>query len=117
MLFHPCKTRDFKLDIKLKGARIDVVEQTKLLGLIISSNLSWSANTEYIVEQCSKKTWVLRRLKYLGATREDLLDVYCKQIRIIVEFAVPVWNSSLTGDDVMKLERIQKNCIHYDFRG
>ena len=70
--------------------------------------MSWSANTQYIVERCSKKTWVLRRLKYLGATHEDLLDVYCKQIRIIAEFAVPVWNSSLTGDDVVKLERIQK---------
>ena len=108
ILFNPCKTKDFMPDIELKGTRIDVVEKTKLLGVIISSNLSWSANTQYIVERCSKKTWVLRRLKYLGATHEDLLDVYCKQIRIIAEFAVPVWNSSLTGDDVVKLERIQK---------
>ena len=59
MLFNPCKNKDFMPDIELKGSRIDVVEQTKLLGVIISSNLSWSANTDYIVECCHKKTWVL----------------------------------------------------------
>ena len=35
-----------------------------------------------------------------------------KQIRSILEFAVPVWHSSLTGVDRLNIERIQKSAIH-----
>jgi hypothetical protein len=96
----------------IENTRLDLVEQAKLLGVVLSSNNSWSANTEYIVDRCNKKTWVLRRLKKLGASHTDLLDVFFKQIRSVAEFAVPVWNSALTGDDVAKLERLQKIVCH-----
>jgi hypothetical protein len=112
MLFNPCTSKDFMPEMMIENTRIDLVEQVKLLGVVISSNLSWSANTDYIVDRCNKKTWVLRRLKKLGANCSDLLDVYFKQIRSIAEFAVPVWNSSLTGEDVAKLERLQKIALH-----
>ena len=55
---------------------------------------------------------MLRRLKKLGASQTDLLEVYIKQIRSLAEFAVPVWNSSLTGEDIVSLERIQKTALH-----
>ena len=44
----------------------------------------------------------------LGQTRTKQGLSISLLIRIIAEFAVPVWNSSLTGYDVIKLERIQK---------
>ena len=114
MLFNPCRTKDFMPEIEVEGTRIDLVEQTKLLGVILTSDLSWSANTDHIVQRCNSKTWVLWTLKKLGASHEDLLDVYCKQIQSIAEFAVPVWNSNLTGEDIGKLERLQKNSpSHY----
>ena len=91
---------------------IQLVEETKLLGLVVTSDLSWSANTDYIVGRCNSKMWMIRRLQKLGASQEDLLDVYNKQIRSILEFAVPVWNSSLTGEHVSQLERIQKTALH-----
>ena len=50
----------------------------------------------------------MRRLKKLGANEADLLEVYGKQVRSIAEYAVPVWNSGLKGDDIVRLERIQK---------
>ena len=57
--------------------------------------------------------WCLKRLKNLGANRNDLLEVYTKQVRCQLEFAVPVWHPSLTGEDRLKIERIQKSacCI------
>ena len=48
----------------------------------------------------------------MGASNDDLLEIYYKQIRSIAEFGVPVWNSSLTGDDILNLERIQKTVLH-----
>ena len=55
-----------------------------------------------------KKMWVMRRLKKLGASSTDLLEIYYKQIRCIAEYAAPVWSSALTKEDSGKLERIQK---------
>ena len=112
MMFNPYKSKDFMPEFNINQTRIELVEEAKLLGVIISSDLSWAANTEYITKRCNKKTWMLRRLKNLGASQKDLLDVYIKQIRSLAEFAVPVWNSSLTGDDIVNLERIQKTALH-----
>ena len=55
-----------------------------------------------------KKMWMLRNLKQIGGTENDLLDVYIKHIRSIAEYAAPVWNFGLTKKEIIKLERIQK---------
>ena len=52
--------------------------------------------------------WVMRRLKRLGAEPSDLMEVYFKQVRSIAEYAVPVWNSGITGEDICRIERIKK---------
>ena len=59
----------------------------------------WSAKKSY------EKMWVIKCLKNLGASRSDLLEVYFKQIRCHAEYAVPVWNGSLTGLNAAKIER------------
>ena len=64
-----------------------------------------------MVERAYKKIWCLKRLKKLGANTIDLVDVYVKQIRSILEFAVPVWHPSLTNEDRMKIERVQKSAF------
>ena len=53
----------------------------------------------------------LRRLKKFGASIPDLLDVYIKQVRSILEYAVPVWHSGITGEDRVAIERIQKSAF------
>ena len=74
--------------------------------------MSWVDNTEYIVTRCNKKLWILRRLKELGASQDDLLDIYNKQVRSILEFAVPVWHSSITQEERLDIERIQKSACN-----
>ena len=109
MLFNPCQTRDFSPKFELSGQPIEVVEESKLLGIVIRSDLSWSSNTEYMVSRANKKLWFLRRLKALGASHEDLKEVYIKQIRCILEYAAPVWHSSVTAGESIQIERVQKS--------
>ena len=54
---------------------------------------------------------MLRRLKNLGAKEEELLDVYTKQIRSVLEMAVPVWEPGLTKKEKKQLERVQKSAF------
>ena len=48
----------------------------------------------------------------MGASQHDLVDMFIKQIRSILELAVPVWQGSLTLEDKSDLERIQKSAVH-----
>jgi hypothetical protein len=112
MLFNPGISRDFMPSFSLDGHDLEMVEETRLLGLVLRSDLSWSSNTDSVITRSNKKLWFLRRLKKLGASTEDLLDLYHKHVRSILEYAAPVWHSSLTQEDRLKLERVQKSALH-----
>ena len=55
---------------------------------------------------------MIRRLKNLGANNEELLDVYIKQVRSVLELAVPVWQPGLTQLETQQIERVQKCAMH-----
>ena len=44
----------------------------------------------------------------MGLSSEILYDVYTKEVRSILELAVPVWHSDLTRKQCADIERIQK---------
>ena len=39
---------------------------------------------------------------------DKLYDVYCKEIRCLLEYALPVWHPALTKKDTAMIESIQK---------
>ena len=61
------------------------------------------------------KLWMLRRLKALGASQWNLLDVYYKHIRAILEFGAPAWDGALTKRDSLRLERVQRTALKIIF--
>ena len=111
MVFNPGTARDIMPRFEFNGNELEVVEETTLLGVVIRNDLSWSSNTTYMVKRANKKLWTLIRLKRLGAKTNDLLDVYFKQIRSILELAVPTWHPGLTNSDRNKIERVQKSAL------
>ena len=111
MLFNNARKYDFHPNLKVSQTELEVVEEMKLLGVVITSNLSWNANTKQIVSKAAGRLWLLRRLKNLGASHEQLLDVYNKQIRSILEFAAVVWHAGLTKENENKIERVQKSAF------
>ena len=79
-----------------------------MLGLVIRSDMRWCDNTNYICQKGYKRLWILRRLRGLGASSNEMLDVYFKQVRSVLELAVPVWQPALTIHEVNQIERLQK---------
>ena len=110
--FNPCKEADISPDFEIGGHKLEVISQIRLLGVVLTSDLKFKTNTEQMITRAYKKLWMLRRLKHLGATSSDLVDVYFKQIRSLVEYAVPVWQSSISQCERVDLERIQKSACH-----
>ena len=101
---------DFPTEVQVEGfsSQLEEIQQTKLLGVMISSDLKWSGNTEYICKKAYKRIWILRRLRTLGVSPSFILDVYIKEIRSVLELAVPAWHSGLTRKQSVLIERVQK---------
>ena len=74
------------------GEHLEVVEKYKLLGVWVRSDLKWRDNTDYICHKDYTRLWMLRRLKLLGASQSELIDVFQKQIKLFLEMAVLVCN-------------------------
>ena len=51
---------------------------------------------------------MIRRMKEAGATVDDMIEVYIKEVRCLTETGCAAWNNSLTKADKVQLENIQK---------
>ena len=92
----------------LDGTNIECVPAVKLVGVIVSQDLKWFQNTSYICKKARSRLWILRRMKNMELGEFQLFDVYSKEIRSILEMAVPVWHSGITNQQRMDIESIQK---------
>ena len=107
--FNFTKSKDFIPELAFPGgANLEVIYQTKLVGIIVDSSLSWGPHIEYTVKNASQKLWLLVRFKNLGATHQQLLILYQLKIRCLLEFAAPAFHGALTRQQSEDLEMIQK---------
>ena len=108
--FNFSRTNDFPPELQIEGfeKQLQVVNQTKLLGIMLTSDLRWGQNTEYICTKAYKKMWTLRRMKALDIDPLLILDVYLKEVRSALELAVPAWHSGLTLKQSSDIERVQR---------
>ena len=59
-----------------------------------------------------KRMWTKQRLKNLGAQEDDMVDLYTKQVRSVLELAVPAGHGAITQVERIAIERIQKSACH-----
>ena len=110
MIFSRSET-DFATRLTLNNTKLDQISVTKLLGVWISDDMSWSRNCKEICIKAYSRLQMLTKLKYVGVGMDDLLDVYKLFIRSCIEYCSVAFHSSLTIELSDKLERIQKTCL------
>ena len=94
-----------------KKLYIQQINVSKLLGVWIEEDLTWSRNTTEICKKSFSRTSMLTKLKYVGVETEDLLNIYILFIRSCTEYCSVVFHSRLTVEQHASLERIQKTCL------
>ena len=79
-------TENFKFSPRLfiQGELLQVIEKTRLLGTIITSDLRWEQNTSHIVTKANARMELLRKVGSFGAKVEDL-----KRTRLITMRSKP----------------------------
>ena len=100
--------QEFKTSLSLNNVKLDQLEEVRLLGVIITDNLKWDANTSDICKRAFARVSMITKLKYVGVCKEDLLEVYCLFVRSLLEYCSVVWHSTLTLEQSSDIERVQK---------
>ena len=104
--------------------QVEVVSYFKLLGLIITSNLSWNQHVIYICSKASKRLYAIRLSKRAGVSSSDLTNIFCSAIRPILEYGCQVWHFTLTEKLSTQTGQIQRGAtktilsenLSYDLR-
>ncbi len=94
--------------ITIEGEEIERVQTSKLLGVHLSYDLKWHTHVYEIVKSASKKMYLVSQLKRAGVPPEDIITIFVSVIRPKLEYACPVWHTSLTDEDCKLIESIQK---------
>ena len=90
MIFNFTEKYQFTTRLKLKNENVDVINNTRLLGTILSDDLRWDQNTSNIVKKANARMELLRRVASFGTPVEDLKTVYILFIRSILEQSATV---------------------------
>ena len=98
----------FNTRLTLDNNVLKQVNETRLLGVIISDDLSWHSNSDFIVKKAYKRMTMLHKLYEFSISTEDMLEIYILYIRSILEGSTVVWHSLITQAEQLAIERVQK---------
>ena len=87
---------------------IERVDEFKLLGIVIRSDLNWSSHVRYMLSKASKRIFVITFLARSCISVVDIITVYCAIVRSVLEYASPVWHCGLSKTQSLEIERVQK---------
>ena len=69
MIFNYTDNYQFSTRLSINDQLLEVIDSTKLLGTVISSDLSWDLNTASIVKKANIRMQLLRRVASFGPVR------------------------------------------------
>ena len=108
------KTKELILDFRrnkvapaplyINGESVERVETFKFLGVHISANLSWSANTTALVKKAQQRLHFLRVRRKEQLNTNLLVTFYRTAIESLLTYAVSVWHSNCTEADRKRLQ-------------
>ncbi len=85
---------------------VERVHTFKFLGLHISNDMSWSANTSATIIKAQQRLHFLRVLRKNSLECKLLVSFYRSTIESVLVYCISVWYSSCTAADKKALQRI-----------
>ena len=109
MIINFTKNNKFTTRISLNEENIEIVNKMKILGTIITDNLSWDDNCSAIIGKVNQRMLLIKKLQSFGATMEEMSHLWITYCRSVLEQSSVVWGSSLTQENKDDLERTHKS--------
>ena len=111
MLINFCKSYQFNTRLYIQNEILEQIHQTRLLGVVISDDLSWMQNTVLITKKANQRLIILRKLYELNISKPDMIQIYNLYIRSVLETSCVVWASSITQQEATMIEKVQKTAL------
>ena len=90
---------------------MEVVDECKLLGTIITKDMTWNRNTTELVKNGFRRMQLLYKAASFTKSKQDLKSIYLTYVRSALEQSAVVWHSSLSSKNRKDLERVQKAAV------
>ena len=111
MLFSRSREQ-FVTRLTVNNNKIDRKHVSKIVGCWVDEDAGkWITNTKELCKSAYSRISMLTKLKYVGVSTEDLIEIYTLFIRSRAEYVSVVWHSSLTVEQTNKIENIQKTSL------
>ena len=107
-IFNFSKKYQFTTSIKLQNQALEIVDEKRILGVYLTSNLKWDKQVDVLIKSANMRMRWLHAAKKFTDDRKILKQIYTIYIRSILENAAAVWHSGLTQNNIDDLERLQK---------
>jgi hypothetical protein len=100
---------DPEFEVRVDG---DVINGAKtclrILGLLVSSDMRTSLNTDARIKAAASRTWIIKLLKEREVESHDLIEIYKTLIRPVLEYGMRCLGSMMTRLEIERMERIQR---------
>ena len=93
MIFNFTNNSQFSTRTKLNNKNVEIVDKTKLLGLVITNDLKWEENTDLLVKKANARMQLLRKCANFTKNVEELKNIYILFMRSVLEQSCTVWHS------------------------
>ena len=103
MIINFTNNYQFTTSLNIKGQSLEIVNEHKVLGTWLTSDLKWDLNTDKIVKSANIAMKKLQSASKFIKDRNILKQIYMIYIRSILEKSAAVWHSSLTQNNVEML--------------
>ena len=111
MFVYPSRHDYLSADIEVEccGRPLDIVKSNKYLGVMLDSDLNWSAHMAYVARKVSWKIAALQRAgKKLNHAAKYKWEYYLSVIQLDLEYGSNAFFSSLSALAEKKLTRLYK---------
>ena len=128
---HPDKCKELRITFSknpsvldpliVDGKEVETVDNVKLLGVTMSSNLTWNAHIEEVIEKANKRLYFLVQLKRAKVPLKELVLFFTTCVRSVIDYAIPAFYHAFPKYLKKELVRLEKRAIaimnpgtHYD---
>ena len=75
MIFNFTDKFQFTTRLQLKGKNVEVVDQMRILGTVVKSDLSWDENCRVLIKKVNACIQLIRGVLSFGASKEEMVHL------------------------------------------
>jgi hypothetical protein len=94
---------------------IEQVCEVKLLGVYFNSNLKFVSHVNYILKQCSQRSFLLKQLRNQGLSKKHLSIVFEAIILCRLRYSLPAWAGFITKELEGRIDAFLRRMFVYGY--